>query len=56
MDDNIKLRTHTSPVQARIMTTRKPPIRVICPGRGGHRADEADATHSARSSIRWRAW
>ncbi len=27
------LRTHTSPVQARIMTTRKPPIRVIAPGR-----------------------
>jgi phenylalanyl-tRNA synthetase alpha chain len=39
------LRTHTSPVQARIMTTRKPPIRVICPGRV-YRADEADATHS----------
>ena len=45
VDDNIVLRTHTSPVQARIMTTRKPPIRVICPGRV-YRADEADATHS----------
>ena len=45
MDDNIVLRTHTSPVQARIMTTRKPPIRIICPGRV-YRADEADATHS----------
>ncbi|MBR6889890.1 MAG: phenylalanine--tRNA ligase subunit alpha, partial [Clostridia bacterium] len=31
VDDNIVLRTHTSPVQARIMTTRRPPIRVICP-------------------------
>ena len=45
VDDNIVLRTHTSPVQARIMTTTKPPIRVICPGRV-YRADEADATHS----------
>lgn len=27
------LRTHTSSVQARIMTTQKPPIRIIAPGR-----------------------
>jgi len=27
------LRTHTSPVQARVMTTQKPPIRIIAPGR-----------------------
>ena len=45
VDDNIVLRTHTSPMQARIMTTRKPPIRIICPGRV-YRSDEADATHS----------
>ena len=45
IDDNIVLRTHTSPVQARIMTTRKPPIRIVCPGRT-YRVDEADATHS----------
>jgi phenylalanyl-tRNA synthetase alpha chain len=45
VDENIVLRTQTSPVQARIMTTRKPPIRIICPGRT-YRADEADATHS----------
>ena len=45
IDDNVVLRTHTSPVQARIMTTRKPPIRIICPGRV-YRADEVDATHS----------
>lgn len=45
VDDNVVLRTHTSPVQARIMTTQKPPIRIICPGRV-YRADEADATHS----------
>lgn len=45
ISDNVLLRTHTSPVQARIMTTRKPPIRIICPGRV-YRADEADASHS----------
>ncbi len=45
IDDNVVLRTHTSPVQARTMTTRKPPIRIICPGRV-YRADEVDATHS----------
>ena len=43
--DNQVLRTQTSSVQARIMTTRKPPIRIISPGRV-YRADEADATHS----------
>ena len=30
---NIILRSHTSSVQARVMDTTKPPIRVICPGR-----------------------
>jgi phenylalanyl-tRNA synthetase alpha chain len=39
------LRTHTSPVQARTMLTREPPIYVICPGRV-YRTDELDATHS----------
>ena len=29
----ILLRTHTSPVQARVMTQRQPPIRIIAPGR-----------------------
>ncbi|MCR4513737.1 phenylalanine--tRNA ligase subunit alpha [Aeromicrobium sp. 50.2.37] len=38
------LRTHTSPVQARTMLTRTPPIYVVCPGRV-YRTDEADATH-----------
>ena len=32
-DKNLLLRTHTSSVQARVMTTRKPPIRIIAPGR-----------------------
>ncbi len=45
MDENIVLRTHTSPMQARAMLTRKPPIRIVCPGRV-YRADEVDATHS----------
>ncbi len=45
IDDNIVLRTHTSPMQARTMLSRKPPIRIICPGRV-YRADELDATHS----------
>jgi phenylalanyl-tRNA synthetase alpha chain len=44
-EDDIVLRTHTSPVQARIMTTTTPPIAVVCPGRV-YRADSVDATHS----------
>jgi phenylalanyl-tRNA synthetase alpha chain len=39
------LRTHTSPVQARSMLTRTPPIYVICPGRT-YRTDDLDATHT----------
>ncbi len=42
---HVVLRTHTSPVQARTMLTREPPIYVICPGRV-FRTDEYDATHS----------
>ena len=30
---NVILRSHTSSVQVRVMETKKPPIRVICPGR-----------------------
>lgn len=45
INENLLLRTHTSPVQARTMTTKKPPIRIICPGRV-YRVDEVDATHS----------
>jgi phenylalanyl-tRNA synthetase alpha chain len=44
-EDHLVLRTHTSPVQARTMLTRTPPIYVICPGRV-FRTDEYDATHS----------
>ena len=38
------LRTHTSPVQIRTMTSQKPPIRIIAPGRV-YRSD-SDATHT----------
>jgi phenylalanyl-tRNA synthetase alpha chain len=44
-EDDVVLRTHTSPVQARVMTTEEPPIAVVCPGRV-YRADAVDATHS----------
>jgi len=44
-DSGLVLRTHTSPVQARTMLTREPPIYVICPGRV-YRTDELDATHT----------
>ncbi|MEY2412637.1 MAG: phenylalanyl-tRNA synthetase alpha chain [Acidobacteriaceae bacterium] len=43
--DRLLLRTHTSPVQIRAMEKRKPPIRVVCPGKV-HRNDALDATHS----------
>ena len=39
------LRTHTSPVQIRVMESQKPPIRIIAPGRC-YRRDTPDATHS----------
>lgn len=38
------LRTHTSPVQVRVMETGKPPFRMICPGRV-YRCD-SDLTHT----------
>jgi phenylalanyl-tRNA synthetase alpha chain len=44
-EDHLVLRTHTSPVQARTMLSRTPPIYVICPGRV-FRTDPYDATHS----------
>ena len=45
ISDNILLRSHTSPVQVSTMEKKRPPIRVISPGRV-YRADEVDATHS----------
>jgi len=40
------LRTQTSPVQIRMMTSHPPPMRIITPGRC-YRRDTTDATHSA---------
>ncbi len=45
INDNIVLRTQTSPVQIRTMEKQKPPIRIIAPGRV-YRSDAVDATHS----------
>ncbi len=45
INDEIVLRTQTSPVQARVMEEGKLPIRMIAPGRV-FRSDEVDATHS----------
>ena len=42
---NLVLRTHTSPVQARVMLDQEPPIYVACPGKV-FRSDELDATHT----------
>jgi phenylalanyl-tRNA synthetase alpha chain len=42
--DNTLLRSHTSPVQIRVMERSKPPIRVVAPGRV-YRPDTVDATH-----------
>ncbi len=45
INDNVLLRTQTSSVQIRTMEKRKPPIRIISPGRV-YRSDAVDATHS----------
>lgn len=45
IDENVVLRTHTSPVQIRVMENKKPPVRIIVPGRV-YRSDELDASHS----------
>ena len=45
--DELLLRSHTSPVQARTMLAKggNEPVRIICPGKA-YRRDEDDATHS----------
>ncbi|MDP4143906.1 MAG: phenylalanine--tRNA ligase subunit alpha [Bacillota bacterium] len=45
INDNIVLRTQTSPVQIRTMLNQKPPIKMISPGKV-YRSDAVDATHS----------
>jgi phenylalanyl-tRNA synthetase alpha chain len=44
IDEHTVLRTHTSPVQVRVMESQEPPLRIICPGRV-YRCD-SDLTHS----------
>jgi phenylalanyl-tRNA synthetase alpha chain len=44
IEDNILLRSQTSTIQIRVMENRKPPIRVVAPGRV-YRPDTVDATH-----------
>ena len=45
LNENLLLRTHTSPVQIRYLKDNPPPTRVISPGRV-YRRDAVDATHS----------
>lgn len=42
--DEVVLRTHTSPMQARVMERRQPPVRVVVPGRV-YRYEQQDASH-----------
>jgi phenylalanyl-tRNA synthetase alpha chain len=42
--EEVMLRSHTSPVQIRVMEAQKPPIYIVAPGRA-FRTDSADATH-----------
>ncbi len=43
-DEEVLMRTHTSPMQLRVMATMKPPIYAVMPGRC-YRVDTADARH-----------
>lgn len=44
IDDNTLLRSQTSTIQIRVMENKKPPIRIVAPGRV-YRPDTVDATH-----------
>ena len=44
ISEEVVLRTHTSPIQVRTMERRKPPVRVIAPGRTYRR--DSDVTHT----------
>ena len=46
INDDILLRTQTSPVQIRVMQQQEPPIYIICPGKV-YRPDTPDATHAS---------
>lgn len=45
VDEEVVLRTHTSPVQARIMEAHEPPVRVVVPGMV-YRRDPFDPSHA----------
>lgn len=45
VDDGLLLRTHTSPVQARVMMEHQPPVRILAPGMV-FRRDPYDASHA----------
>lgn len=45
ISDSVLLRTQTSGIQVRVMENKKPPIRIIAPGKV-YRSDALDATHS----------
>ncbi len=45
LENNLLLRTHTSPVQIRCLENSPPPIRIVAPGRV-YRRDAVDSTHS----------
>ncbi len=45
INDEYLLRTHTSPIQVRVMEKQKPPLKIIAPGRV-FRRDAIDASHS----------
>jgi phenylalanyl-tRNA synthetase alpha chain len=44
ISDTTLLRTHTSPIQVRVMENRRPPVRIIAPGKVYRR--DSDMTHS----------
>jgi phenylalanyl-tRNA synthetase alpha chain len=45
LDEGLLLRTHTSPVQARVMMEHRPPVRILAPGMV-FRRDPYDASHA----------
>jgi len=44
LTNNLVMRTHTTPIQIRVMSKRKPPLKVLAPGRV-YRYEAEDATH-----------
>lgn len=44
ISDNVVLRTHTSPMQVRVMEKQRPPVRIIAPGKTFRR--DSDLTHT----------